>query len=254
MNSKARQYYWQDFIDDCTHYNAIDPDDLIELENYLSKRRLHGRCTSLSMADGFLAALAVGPCNIPRGRYQGLELVWGKVTNRSASEMKSSKKKEKLAELLHIQLRNIVYFLTTERTMYVPMRSGQVRKASGSEGGYQQTPPFIDWCQGFMKYVDMNAEAWTPIFGTEFGTTLMSPFIYFGSDSGWSKEKETASDTELYRSATFTLKHDYFLLGIKDFFDPPYMFEDSKEFQKVISEYWSVPAKYLQTVHVPRHV
>jgi yecA family protein len=245
MSKNVNSCNWQQAIEECEYYE-IDTEELNKLDQFLRTRSLPSGCTSVAMADGFLTALVIGPVDCCRQPNQGLELVWGEMPSNPSKAGKMSKQKQWMEYALSRRLRTLSWLLEHHREEYAPLidtRTANILDVPSSE---MKIPPIIEWCRGFMKFVDIDPQAWRPIFDTEAGRTLITPFIYFGTGDDWRQKMQVKYDIYTY-DKVFNDHLQYFVFSIKDLFCAPYFLGDMYWFHKKIAGHWSVPTKYLQT-------
>jgi yecA family protein len=242
MKMKSQHCYWSDLIECCRQ--EVPSVELKTLDNFLRNKSLPGGCTSLSMADGFLTALIVGPPLIPRKPYQGLELVWGD-TSKNPMKGKATKQEEIMLDMLYRHVNHIYERLEFGRSEYEPIIDNRyVDSGAGKEA--PELPSIVSWCRGFMKFFALNPQAWAPIFETEKGRTLINPIRYCGTEDGWPNGIGGKNNGKSFLEL-LTDHLPYFVFGIKDHFLTPFYVEDIQWYLNKLSQDWSIPKEHRQT-------
>jgi uncharacterized protein len=140
--------------------------DLDRLQSFLESDRVPKGTMNVSMLDGFLTAVAVGPEPIPPAEW--LEMVWGggPPTFADAAE-------EKEIERLIVGRYDQVWSdLTGDPPQCTPI--------------YWQTEDdeeiAFDWAEGFMVGVYLRADAWMPLIGDEELAEMLGPILFLCED------------------------------------------------------------------------
>jgi yecA family protein len=214
---------WSDFKE-CSPYD-IQVKDLMRLDDFLRDNNLPGGCNSLTMADGFLTALVVGPHSIQRHHKQGLEVVWGDIGMNARNE--KSRLESEMATILCERMGNIYYQLEHDRNAYCPLIHHPYVESAKPEKN--KLPPTIEWCRGFMYYFGMKPDAWNSILIAKRDCQLMGPIIHFGTEMNrqWQGLLIDGNCTIL---DTFAERIPHYVFGIKDHFETPYFVEDMTDF------------------------
>jgi len=154
--------------------------ELDELDDFLMSNATGEDAMDLSMLDGFLTALAIGPHSVPVDEW--LPLVWGRPVRWPDTALA-----ERMTDLVLRHARHLEVHLCHEPDLFEPMFLE--REVNG------EAVPIIDeWCTGFMKGVELDAAAWQFFRETEEGAVLLHPFWLYGTEAGWD---ELAADPEL---------------------------------------------------------
>ena len=164
----------------------LTDDEFDELDEFLASDATPEDCMDISMLDGFLTALAIGPNTLMPSEW--LPAVYGE-TEDDAMEWESAKQADRIFGLILRHMNDIVWQLRDAPDDYVP-----VFYEHEHEG---KTVPIIDeWCVGFMHGVEIDAEAWAPLFESEDEDekAALLPIILYGTESGWA---ELDADPEL---------------------------------------------------------
>lgn len=156
--------------------NPVDPlsdDELEELDQFLMSDATRDEAMDISMLDGFLTALAVGPATLPPSRW--MPVIWG--GEASMVEWASPDQAERITSLIFRHANNILFHLRDEPETFEPLL--YERELDG------ETIPIIDeWCTGFVIGMSLDEDAWQPMIDTEEGDRLLYPILLYGTESG----------------------------------------------------------------------
>lgn len=154
--------------------------ELDELDDFLMSNATGEDAMDLSMLDGFLTALAIGPHTVPADEW--LPMVWGRPVRWPGTAVA-----EHMTGLVLRHANHLSDHLRHEPDLFEPMLLE--REVDG------KAIPIIDeWCTGFMKGIELDAASWQFFRETEEGTELLHPFWLYGTEAGWD---ELAADPEL---------------------------------------------------------
>lgn len=154
--------------------------ELDELDDFLISNVTGEDAMDLSMLDGFLTALAIGPHDVSAEEW--LPLVWGRPVRWPNSAIA-----ERMTDLVLRHANHLADHLRNEPDLFEPMFLE--REVNG------EAVPIIDeWCTGFMKGIEIDTAAWQFFLETEEGAELLHPFRLYGTEDGWD---DLAADPEL---------------------------------------------------------
>ena len=157
----------------------IDPltdEELDELDDFLMSDATGEESMDISMLDGFLTALAVGPNTLPPTQW--LPVVWG---GEAAWESKAQA--ERMMSLVFRHMNDIADFLREEPESYEPLL--YEREHEG------KTVRIIDeWCTGFVQGMALDEAGWRPLIESEEGDELLYPILLYGTEAGWDELKD----------------------------------------------------------------
>ena len=146
-----------------------------ELERFLVSDAVPEECMDISMLDGFLTALAIGPNTLPPSRW--LPEIY-RATDANPMEWASAEQAQRIAGLVMRLMNDIVWQLREAPDEYSP----GIYEAD-HEG---KTITIIDeWCIGFMAGVALDSAAWAPLLEAEAERAYLLPIILYGTESGW---------------------------------------------------------------------
>ena len=179
-----------------------------ELDEFLGSDATPDDCMDISMLDGFLTALAVGPNTLMPDRW--LAAVYGE-TAQDAVKWASPAEAEYMLGLILRHMNDITWQLREAPDDYEPIVFER------DDDG--KTVAVIDeWCIGFMEGVQVDKAAWAPLFESHDEKAFLLPIILYGTESG---NKELEARPEL------ATRHEQFadsladcVLAIQDYWLP----------------------------------
>lgn len=148
----------------------LSDDELVELAEFLASAATPATTMDLSMLDGFLTALAVGPNTLPPSRW--LPAIWG-------DEMvwDSSARAERILALILRHANSILFGLRANPPTFSPLLYEHER------AGTRQAA-IEAWCVGFVRGMALDAAAWRPIEDDDKGSSWLFPILLFGTAAG----------------------------------------------------------------------
>jgi len=176
-----------------------------ELDEFLNSEDLPDESMDISMLDGFLTAVVIGPNLVMPSQW--LPEVWGKSPEQPMN-WKSVSQAERMTGLVMRHMNDIIWYLDNDPEHYEPLL--YEREHEG------QTIPIIDeWCTGFIRGTLLEGEAWEPLFASDDTEGLLLPIILYGTEAGWE---------ELEKNPQLAERHDAFaeslaecVLSIRDY-------------------------------------
>lgn len=127
----------------------LDEDELDELDAFLRSDAVGEDAMDVSMLDGFLTALAVGPTNLPPALW--LPMIWGKGVS-----WPSEKIAERLRALVLRHANYLLLYLREEPEAFEPLLLER-------DDENQKVVPVIDgWCIGFVRGMALDEASWKP--------------------------------------------------------------------------------------------
>ena len=155
-----------------------------ELDDFLASDATPDECMDISMLDGFLTALVVGPNTLMPSRW--LPVVYGE-TEQDPMAWASAGEAEYMLGLILRHMNDIAWQLREAPDDYEPLLL-----ESRHEG--EPNPIIDEWCIGFVMGTNVDAAAWAPLFESEEGKAFLLPILLYGTESG---HKELKSRPEL---------------------------------------------------------
>lgn len=212
--------FWSDFKE-CKPYD-IPSTNFEKLDGFLRDNSLPGGCNSLTMADGFLTALVIGPHDIRRRPKQGLEVVWGDMHTNARDE--KSRLESEMTTILCERMGNIYYQLEHDRSAYCPLINHPYVESAKPKKN--KLPPTIEWCRGFIGYCAMQPKPWNSMLMLEERDRhLMQPIIHFGTETN-QRWQDLLIGNDCVILDTFAERIPHYVFGIKDHFETPYFVKD----------------------------
>ena len=152
----------------------LDEDELAELGRFLASDTVPKGCMDLSMLDGFLTALMVGPSVVPPSRW--LPLVWGEP---EGPEFETIEQAQRITSLLLRHMNAIGKHLSEEPESFEPMF--YTRAVDGNERTIAD-----EWCEGFLRGVEeVDFESWREMVEDEEGGKWLAQVAVFATEEGW---------------------------------------------------------------------
>jgi len=151
--------------------------ELEELGDFLMSDATGEDSMDISMLDGFLTALAVGPNTLPPSQW--MSLVWG-----GDIVWKSKQQAERMMSLVFRHANDILFYLRDEPDTFEPLLYERAHEGN--------TIPVIDeWCAGFVKGMALDEVNWRPLVESEEGSEMLYPILLFGTESGWEELRDS---------------------------------------------------------------
>jgi uncharacterized protein len=148
----------------------LDEDELDELDDFLRSEAVGEDAMDVSMLDGFLTALAVGPTNLPPALW--LPMIWGK-----GAIWPSEKIAERMRMLVLRHANGILLQLREEPDEFDPLLwEREVDGRTVSEIG--------EWCSGFVQGMALDIENWQPLLDSDDADDYLYPILLHGTEDG----------------------------------------------------------------------
>ncbi|HEX8962192.1 MAG TPA: UPF0149 family protein [Rhodocyclaceae bacterium] len=147
-----------------------------ELDRFLSSESLPEERMDISMLDGFLTALVIGPNTIPPGVW--LPEIWGESPGQPM-QWESPQQEKRITSLVMRYMADIVWQLREDPDRYEPLLF------EGDEEGGGAVPIIDEWCTGFIRGTELDADVWAPLFESEESREFALPMLLYGTESGW---------------------------------------------------------------------
>jgi len=159
--------------------HPLSDEELDELDQFLMSDAVHDEAMDLSMMDGFLTALAIGPNTLPPSRW--LPEIWGgPMTWQSEAQAKH------IMSLVFRHANDILFELRSYPDEFEPLL--YEREHEG-----KKIPIIDEWCAGFVQAMALDDAAWQPLLDAEEGAELLYPIMLYGSEAGWEElQKDSA--------------------------------------------------------------
>jgi uncharacterized protein len=153
--------------------NPLTDEELDELDDFLMSEATGEDAMDISMLDGFLTALSIGPNNLPPSQW--LPVVWG-----SSMAWQSQAQANRMTTLVLRHANDILLYLRGEPESFDPLL--YQREKDG------RTISIIDeWCTGFVRGMALDEEGWRPLMEAEEGEDMLYPILLYGTETGWAE-------------------------------------------------------------------
>lgn len=157
----------------------LSDEELDELDRFLMSDAVNEEALDISMLDGFLTALAVGPNNLPPSRW--LPVVWG-----GPMTWESEAQAKRMMSLVFRHANDILFTLRSYPDEFEPLLY--------ERDHHGETIPIIDeWCAGFVMGIALDEAAWQPLLESEEGDDVLFPILLYGTEAGWEQLRDTPS-------------------------------------------------------------
>lgn len=145
-----------------------------ELDDFLASDAMPEECMDMSMLDGFLTALVVGPNTLMPDRW--LPVVYGE-TEQDRIDWASPADAEYMLGLILRHMNDIAWQLREAPDDYEPL-------VFESEHEDEPGPVIDEWCIGFVMGTNVDAAAWAPLLESDEGKAFLLPILLYGTRSG----------------------------------------------------------------------
>jgi len=152
----------------------LSDEEFAELDAFLASNATPDDCMDVSMLDGFLTALAVGPNPLMPDRW--LPTVYAE-TEQDKVKWASPAEAEYMLGLMLRHMNDIAWQLREAPGDYEPVLLEQ-------EDAGETSLVIDEWCIGFMEGVHVDADAWAPLLESPEQKAYLLPIILYGTESG----------------------------------------------------------------------
>jgi uncharacterized protein len=183
--------------------------EISELDAFLMSEATSDECMDLVTLDGFLTALAVGPRPVAPSIW--LPVVWG---GMSEPMFESKEQAERIIGLLLRRMNMISSMFGDNSAGFEPLL--YEREENGTELWLAD-----DWCFGFLRAMEVDFEAWDPLFDDKTNRVLLAPILMLGTQEGLDRIDAAADPDSEYAAAVEMLHlsvesiHAYWRLPIE---------------------------------------
>jgi uncharacterized protein len=154
----------------------LTDEELEELDQFLLSDATGEEAMDISMLDGFLTALAIGPNTLPPSQW--MPVIWG-----GPMTWESREQAERIMGYIFRHANDILFYLREDPEIFEPLlyeREHEGRKI-----------PIIDeWCTGFIKGMALDEPDWRPLMEAEEGDDMLYPIMLYGTESGWDELRD----------------------------------------------------------------
>lgn len=160
----------------------LSEEELDELENFLMSDVTPEDCMDISMLDGFLTALAIGPTTILPSQW--LPVVWG-----GDVAWETPDQFQRITSLIFRYSNDLTLYLQDDPDEFEPLLY-----ENDFEGKTVQV--LDEWCSGFVQGMTLDEAAWQPFLDSEEGEELLYPILLYGTEVGWDELKQNPEVAE----------------------------------------------------------
>ncbi|MBS3936229.1 MAG: UPF0149 family protein [Sulfuritalea sp.] len=147
--------------------------ELDELDRFLLSDAINDEAMDISMLDGFLTALAIGPNLLPPSRW--LPVIWG-----GPMTWESEAQAKRIMALVFRHANDILFYLRGHPDEFEPLLYESERQG-------KKVPIIDEWCTGFITGMALDEEAWQPLMESEEGSDMLYPIMLYGTEAGWER-------------------------------------------------------------------
>jgi uncharacterized protein len=160
-----------------------------ELDAFLTSEATSDECMDIGTLDGFLTALVIGPQLVAPGVW--LPVVWG---GTSEPTFESEAQAERIIGLMLRRMNMISGMFSENSAGFDPLL--YEREMNG-----KQLWLVDDWCAGFLRAMELSAEAWDPLVDDKTNRVLLIPILTLGTQEGLDQIDAAADPEAEYAAA-----------------------------------------------------
>jgi uncharacterized protein len=147
---------------------ALSAEELDELGDFLSLPDMEDRSMDLSMLEGFLTAIIIGPHVVMPSQW--VSWVWDAEEGREEAVFSGLDQANRIMGLLMRFQNGIAHDFMTDPAAFEPMFWREARWGAA------------EWCEGFLLGTQFHSEAWARLWLLQ--PTCATPFLRLGTDDG----------------------------------------------------------------------
>jgi uncharacterized protein len=148
--------------------------EIEELDQFLLETEGIEEAMGLSTLDGFLTAILCGPKTIVPSEW--LRWVWDMERGEDAPVFEDQAQAQRIVGLLMRHLNGIAETLQQAPEHYEPLLMENPNNGD-------PIPILDEWCGGFMKGVQLDADGWRPVVVGK--PDWLSTIMLYGTEEGW---------------------------------------------------------------------
>lgn len=167
--------------------------ELDELDKFLLSDAVTDEAMDISMLDGFLTALAIGPNTLPPRQW--MPIIWG-----GPMTWDNENVAKRMMSLVFRHANDILFTLRSHPNEFEPLLY------EGEQKG-RQVPIIDEWCSGFVKGMALDEAAWRPLMESDEGDDMLFPILLYGTEAGWE---------QLQDDPALAARHDKFAASLGD--------------------------------------
>lgn len=147
---------------------ALSAEELDELGDFLSLPDMEDRSMDLSILEGYLTAIIIGPRVVMPSQW--LSWVWDAEEGREEAVFSGLDQANRIMGLLMRFQNGIAQDFMTDPVAFEPMFWREARWGAA------------EWCEGFLLGTQFHSEAWAGLWLLQ--PTWVTPFLRLGTDDG----------------------------------------------------------------------
>jgi len=147
---------------------ALSPAELDELDNFLASPELEERSMDVSMLEGYLTAIVIGPQVVMPSHW--LPWVWDRAEGQAEADFDSLDQANRIMNLLMRFMNGIARSFMDDPASFEPIYWREVHWGAA------------EWCEGFLLGTQFNDDAWGLLWIGK--PQLATPFLRLGTDEG----------------------------------------------------------------------
>jgi len=171
----------------------LSDEELDDLGEFLMSDATNDEAMDISMLDGFLTALSVGPNNLPPSRW--MPVIWGGAMTWDSEEVA-----RRMMSLVFRHANDIIFTLRSYPGDFEPLLYER-----DHEG--EKIPIIDEWCTGFIKGMALDEESWRPLMESDEGNDMLFVIMLYGTEAGWEQLRDDPS---------LESRHDEFAASLGD--------------------------------------
>lgn len=187
----------------------LDDNEFQELDDFLASDAVGDSGMDMSMLDGFLTAIAIGPGNTPPSEW--LPRVWG----QEEMVWESKAQAERILGYVFRHLNNLAAIFREDPESFTPLTYFREDEVDGET---VEIEVIDDWCYGFVDGISLDADAWQPLLESEEDKALIFPIFLYGTDAGFEELKK--NEELAARQAEFAEALPGCIIGIAEYWQP----------------------------------
>jgi uncharacterized protein len=154
---------------------ALSDEEMDELDQFLTSDATAEEAMPLSVLDGYLTAIVIGPTTIMPSRW--MPGIWGP-TEQDVPEFETIDQAQRITSLIFRHMNGIVRSLEHDPDSFDPVFDTIIYEDSGRE--------FLDgemWSYGFMQGAALSRREWQPMFDEPAAFRALRPIFLLGAET-----------------------------------------------------------------------
>jgi uncharacterized protein len=168
---------------------ALTAEELDELSDFLAQPDMEDRSMDLSMLEGYLTAILIGPRVVMPSQW--LPWVWDADEGQEEAVFADLDQANRIMGLLMRFLNGIVQTFLTDPAAFEPIYW------RGAQWGA------AEWCEGFLLGTQFDREAWAGLWVIQ--PTWVTPFLRLGTETGINSTKNESNAEQWMQAVAPTL-------------------------------------------------